>query len=223
MRSVAGTLVAVGLLLTLSYVGTTSVQAEPPIDQAGVVVQQVSGDLLLQRTNGCVTTEVFVSVSRNVVAGFPYTSGHFGDFGAEAGDHLDDVYLGGSESDTCNGQLLRSWGTVSWSGSLAFSRHAVSATTVVTVQECVQVPDYECTVRDVAIDLTWIIVAPAFENVVDTTNDIHGGGVVSNQGSKTFSSTVSGSVDGEAIGNWPVALAQVNSGHQAGLVHNPVP
>ena len=212
-------------LITLVFGAFTALPAKadgPPIDQAGATIQQLGAELLVERTDGCYTTQLYVAADSGVIAGFPYTSGRFGDFGAKAGDHLTGagVYL--YMFDNCSDQLVKEWGTASWSGSISYSKHRYSADGIVTVDECI-LTGWTCDLRAVPIDLTWITGPPASSTGVDTTNDIHGSGVVSNQGGATTPASVSGTVDGEPINTWSIVFAQVNTGHQVGLVHDPVP
>ena len=89
-----------------------------------------------------------------------------------------------------------------------------------TVLECITAT---CSLLDVPIDLTWVAQPPAIERVVDTVQDIHGSGVVSNQLGVTTPGTVSGSIDGIDMSLWTVSFVQINSGVQAGVGLTPTP
>ena len=223
MTKMTWLILLIGSVLRAFTVAPAEAAQLPPIDQAGANIQQMGAEIFLERIDGCYLTQLYVSAGSNVIAGFPYTSGHFGDFGAEAGDHFAGAGAFLYVFDNCmQGELVKTWGTVSWSGSISYSRHHYSATGIASVLECIE-PAGICDLRAVPLDLTWIIEPPAFEQSVDTTNDIHGSGVISNQGGATTSADISGTVDGEPIDTWTIVLVQVNTGHQTGLVHRPVP
>lgn len=205
-----------GLVLTLFMLmwyapgSHRAVAAAEPLVQQTVVTAYLA-EVGFERTSGCITTSLYVAAGRSLVTGYSYRSA----------DRFESASLGLYEIDVCQDILIRSWGTITpVVVDLSTSSHVFRASGVVTIQECIQSTG-DCSSRDVAFDLTWAIDKPASERVVDTSNDIHGSGCLSNQLAATSSADLSGSVDGDSTSSWSISYAQVGWNVSAGVCHTP--
>lgn len=199
-----------GFLMVMSL-ASTAVAGQPPIVQQ-TVNTSFNAESGLEQTSGCITTMLFVQAGITLTTGYSYQSA----------DRIEAGAIGLLEWDVCQDILLRSWGTTnSLTVEVAASRTVFRAAGDVGIQECDHVTG-ACFERVVSMDVTWTIDNPAFQRIVDTTNDLRGpSGCLSNQLGTTSTAALSGSVDGSSLASWSVQFSQVNWSVAAGLCHRP--